>query len=306
MSKREIRKRDGRVLPFDESKIADAIFKAACAVGGSDRSMADELSAVVTMFLDKNYEDRVPGIEDIQDLVEKVLIETGHAKTAKAYILYRDRRARIREQHAGAEAHGEQVEHDRHVAPGGRRPSRRGADLGQGEASPPRSSRRRTSTRPLADEIARAVEEKIFASGMRRISTSLIRELADNELFERGLSQAPRDAQRDRHAAATTSRSSSISKSKENSNITANNPEAINLAIAETTLKQFASRKSSPATSPTRTCKAWCTSTTSATPPASTARSHSPRIPQEIRPGARQPRHRSRLRPSTRARSPAT
>jgi len=90
-------KRDGRRVPFNQQKIADAIFKAAQAVGGSDRVLAEELARVVTMFLEKNYGSSTPHIEDIQDTVEKVLIETGHAKTAKAYILYRDKRARIRE-----------------------------------------------------------------------------------------------------------------------------------------------------------------------------------------------------------------
>ena len=90
-------KRDGRKVPFNEKKIADAIFKAAQAVGGEDRALADELSVVVSMFLEKKYAGQTPGIEDIQDIVEKVLIETGHAKTAKAYILYRDKRARSRE-----------------------------------------------------------------------------------------------------------------------------------------------------------------------------------------------------------------
>ena len=90
-------KRDGRKVPFCEKKIADAIFKAAQAVGGEDRALADELAAVVTAFLEKKYAGRLPGIEDIQDVVEKVLIETGHAKTSKAYILYRDKRARSRD-----------------------------------------------------------------------------------------------------------------------------------------------------------------------------------------------------------------
>ena len=92
-----MRKRDGRLVPFNRSKIADAIFKAAQAVGGEDRVLAEELAGVVTMFLERNFPDAPPTIEEIQDTVEKVLIEMGHARTAKAYILYRDRRARARE-----------------------------------------------------------------------------------------------------------------------------------------------------------------------------------------------------------------
>ncbi|MHC4200449.1 MAG: ATP cone domain-containing protein, partial [Planctomycetota bacterium] len=94
---KQVRKRDGRVVHFDDGKIAEAVFKAARAVGGEDRALADELGGVVTLFLEKHYSGDVPGIEDIQDMVEKVLIETGHAKTAKAYILYRQKRAELRE-----------------------------------------------------------------------------------------------------------------------------------------------------------------------------------------------------------------
>lgn len=92
-----IRKRDGRVVEFDSSKIAAAIFKAAKAVGGEDRQLAEELAEVVIQYLSKKLGTIIPTVEDVQDAVEKILIETGHAKTAKAYILYRDRRTRMRE-----------------------------------------------------------------------------------------------------------------------------------------------------------------------------------------------------------------
>lgn len=93
----KVRKRDGRLVAFDERKIADAVYKAACAVGNDDRFLAEELAGVVTLFLEKRFSGDVPGIEEIQDMVEQVLIETGHARMAKAYILYRERRARARE-----------------------------------------------------------------------------------------------------------------------------------------------------------------------------------------------------------------
>lgn len=94
---KEIRKRDGREVAFDETKITDAIFKAARAVGGEDRQKAMELTLEVLNSLKKQYNGKAFGVEDVQDLVEKVLIETGHARTAKAYILYRHRRTRMRE-----------------------------------------------------------------------------------------------------------------------------------------------------------------------------------------------------------------
>jgi ribonucleoside-triphosphate reductase len=91
-----IQKRDGRVDEFDIDKIAMAIYKAAEAVGGHDIRTARYLADRVVDYLQqKNI--LIPSVEEVQDAVEKVLIENGHAKTAKAYILYRDRRTRIRE-----------------------------------------------------------------------------------------------------------------------------------------------------------------------------------------------------------------
>jgi len=77
---------------YQPEKITWAIFKAATACGGSDFGRAEELCRQVNEILNKQFKDRIPGVEDIQDIVEKVLIENGHAKTAKAYILYREKR----------------------------------------------------------------------------------------------------------------------------------------------------------------------------------------------------------------------
>jgi ribonucleoside-triphosphate reductase len=93
----KIRKRDGRLVPYDRSKIATAIFKAAQAVGGGDRERAEKLAEEVEELLIARFGEReIPGVEDIQDMVEKVLIERGHARTAKAYILYRQQHAEWR------------------------------------------------------------------------------------------------------------------------------------------------------------------------------------------------------------------
>lgn len=92
-----IRKRDGRIVEFDKSKISEAIFKAAKAVGGNDRDLAVELANVVVRYLAQCQPKEIPTVEEVQDAVEKVLIERGHAKTAKAFILYRDQRTRMRE-----------------------------------------------------------------------------------------------------------------------------------------------------------------------------------------------------------------
>ena len=90
-------KRDGRVVAFDVDKIADAIFKAVKNVGGDDRELATRLAHTVSEYLSSKYSDYYPTVEQVQDEVEKVLIEAGHAKTAKAYILFRADRTRARE-----------------------------------------------------------------------------------------------------------------------------------------------------------------------------------------------------------------
>jgi ribonucleoside-triphosphate reductase len=94
----QIRKRDGRLVSFDEDKITSAIFKAAKGIGGHDEKTAAQLTEdVINYMTEKIGPDAIPEVEFVQDSVEKILIEKGHAKTAKAYILYRDKRTRFRE-----------------------------------------------------------------------------------------------------------------------------------------------------------------------------------------------------------------
>ncbi len=94
----KIRKRGGNVVPFDQERITEAIWKAAQSVGGKDRSIAEKLSYKVVEALEGKFGSKdIPQVEDIQDTVEKILIENGHASTAKAYILYRKQREKLRE-----------------------------------------------------------------------------------------------------------------------------------------------------------------------------------------------------------------
>ena len=91
-------KRDSKLEPFDQERITTAIWKAAKAVGGKDRAQAKCVSDEVVVELQKNYgDDGVPTVEEVQDLVERCLIENGHASTAKAYILYRKQHTDMRE-----------------------------------------------------------------------------------------------------------------------------------------------------------------------------------------------------------------
>ena len=91
-----IRKRDGRTVPFKIENIVQGIFKAASKVGGNDIETARELANEVADRLSV-FGIIVPNVETIQDAIEKVLMENGHTKTAKAYILYRANRSKIRE-----------------------------------------------------------------------------------------------------------------------------------------------------------------------------------------------------------------
>ncbi len=92
-----VKKRDGRVAPYEKEKITQAIFNAAKSVGGSDLELAKKLADRVQKYLSEQFGDETPEVEQIQDVVEKVLIEGGHAATAKAYILYRQKRTELRE-----------------------------------------------------------------------------------------------------------------------------------------------------------------------------------------------------------------
>ncbi len=92
-----IRKRDGRLVPFEEEKITEAVAKAVRAVGGTDLERPRAIARQVTGILEVIYKDgRAPTVENVQDLVEKILIENGHAKVAKAYILYRQQHDALR------------------------------------------------------------------------------------------------------------------------------------------------------------------------------------------------------------------
>ncbi|MGQ9565120.1 MAG: ribonucleoside triphosphate reductase [Candidatus Bathyarchaeales archaeon] len=93
-----VRKRDGKLETFDQERITNAIWKAAKAVGGTDRELAKKLSDQVLAEIQRRFgEEGVPTVEEIQDIVEKTLIENRYARTAKAYILYRKQHQDLRE-----------------------------------------------------------------------------------------------------------------------------------------------------------------------------------------------------------------
>jgi len=93
----EIRKRDSRLVKFDAEKITAAIAKAGAATGEFGEQAARKLTIKVLSLAEKLFDHRVMSVEEIQDIVEEVLLSTSYRRTAKAYIIYRDQHARLRE-----------------------------------------------------------------------------------------------------------------------------------------------------------------------------------------------------------------
>lgn len=99
----QIRKRDARVVPFVQTKISNAIYKAMVATRRPDYELAENLAnKVVQKMIEHGYgsaeKEAIPSVEDVQDMVESILIEEGLSDTAKAYILYRHERRKIRDE----------------------------------------------------------------------------------------------------------------------------------------------------------------------------------------------------------------
>jgi len=190
-----IRKRDGRLVPFDLAKISAAIGKAMEAAGEADEGFAVEVAGVVEMALARRHSlegggaGSIPHIEEIQDLVENALVELGRGQTAKGYILYRDRRARLRD---AVEVH--------HPAGGRRSTGDPAVRVQESEGSSNWSKGRIVAAlmgeanlpRATAEDVASRVEQRVFVSKQKRISTGLIREMVDNELVDMGLTRALR------------------------------------------------------------------------------------------------------------------
>jgi anaerobic ribonucleoside-triphosphate reductase len=177
-----VRKRDGTIAPYDEQKIAEAIAKAARASGLDNGTIGRDLASVVTMYLERYHERQTPTSQEIQQLVEKILFDTGNAPIARSFIVYREKKGQPAESPAAPPAEdlfptnlllvdgattGE-------VAPWGR------------ERIIAALTKEAGLEQPAAAEIAGAVEQKIFRLGQRRVSTSLIRELVNHELLGRG------------------------------------------------------------------------------------------------------------------------
>lgn len=189
-----VRKRDGSIVPFNKQKIADAIFKAAQSVGGQDRYLAEDLAEVVKIYLEKEYKGDIPSVEEIQDIVERVLIKTGHAKTAKAYILYRQRRARARQIREGirpedlAEREVMKKSLARDISISVRRSDDK-IGIWDKNIIVEALVRETGISRNIAEIIVSEVEEDVIASKVKNLTSSMIRELVNAKLIQYGFEE---------------------------------------------------------------------------------------------------------------------
>lgn len=187
---RTVRKRDGRLVTFDRERIVSAVRRAQEAARDEDPHFALEVADVVALTLSSRVaaqqaagELPTPEVEEIQDLVEQALIEMGRAPVAKAYILYRDRRSRARDALTIDDRSDRRGRMPLVRATGGTTPwdqARIVAALME-EAQLPRD---------VAAQVADKVEGRVFDAGLRRLSTTLIRELVAGELLGMGLENA--------------------------------------------------------------------------------------------------------------------
>jgi len=172
-----VRKRDGRVVPYDESKIAEAIALAARSAGQGQPAIGRDLAGVVTMYLERYFERDVPTSEEIRRMVEKILVETRHEDVARAFM-------RRRPKTAPEPPPAELFPTSSLLVDAASRAEVSAWGRERISASLVREAGLETVE---AEEIATAVERRIFQLGLPRVSTRLIRELVNHELIDRGL-----------------------------------------------------------------------------------------------------------------------
>jgi ribonucleoside-triphosphate reductase len=190
-------KRDGRIECFQKQKIAEAIFRAAESIGGNDRDRACSLASAVAIYLAKTLKGQPPTADQVDDAVEKVLIEMGHARTALAYARYRDRRARIRSLREGdarpllnelAEA---RKTGDFAAAPAGAcvfvRTSGEKFTQWNREKIVAALVKETGLDPEMATLVALEVEQQILSADVEVLTSSLVRELVNAKLLEHGL-----------------------------------------------------------------------------------------------------------------------
>jgi len=248
-------KRSGLVVPFSWKKIELAVDRAVDEVSRKqslpkNEGLASKVAEQVLQQLDTPQSEfyvypneegkRIPHIEDVQDLVEIVLAETGETLVVAAYKRYRKQRemARRNIRVRGGDEKGKVDVTDASLLL---------VESSSSNVNLPWDRKRIVKqilektdlSVELAINVAKSVENRIIASDMSVVNTTLIRELVNNELMERGFSHQLRDLSLYR-VSKDYLESLMFTKSTENSNIVNNNPEAVNMGIAELVLKQWA------------------------------------------------------------------
>ena len=254
---RFFRKRDGLLVPFRREKISSAILKAAVAAAregapalseSKAHEMADEVVAQLDNPLCEYYTAtnkeglRIPMLEDVQNLVEIILAENGLMQILTAYKRYRKMRERARSAIMVRDAKGQGK---------GKKADLTDQSLllveSTSQGNIQQWDRNRIVNKLLdkldlpeeeAESVAKEVENQIIASGMKRVSTTLLREMVNNVLVERGYNNKLEDLSL-YHIPREFIENLMFAKPTENSNIVSNNPEAVNLSIAELILKQW-------------------------------------------------------------------
>jgi anaerobic ribonucleoside-triphosphate reductase len=229
-----VKKRDGEIATFDKAKISNAIYLAAKAVGGEDKTLAEKVADEVILYLYTKKGDATPEVEEIQDAVEKILIESGHARTAKAYILYRKQREILRKKKLLLRKPEERETTDYALFV---RTSDDDFVAWDRERIIKALENETGLEKNLAEKISLETEETIFNSNVHLVSSSLIREIVNVKLIEHGMENS-----RLRHTRLGIPLYDAdkiiLFANRENANIP-HNPEATNMTIAETVKKQY-------------------------------------------------------------------
>lgn len=232
-------KRSGDKVDFDRIKICDAIFSAGKTTGIDDYKTAVELADLVESKLNKIGKQTFK-IEAIQDVIEETLKEMGLFLVADSFVSYRNRRKAMRETlKISNQIETNSDSTDKHLLITANALEYSGWDKSKIIDTLKQETKMKDHEIRM---ISKLVEKKILSMEITQISAVLVRELINNELVNNGFKKLS-DRKNNITISIKDIESYIGTKSNENSNISTNNPEAVNLAIAETVLKKYALQK---------------------------------------------------------------
>ena len=184
-----ILKRDGRPVPFEKSKIADTIFRAAQTIAEEDRDRANQLASAVAIYLTKARMSVYPSVDEIADAVQRVLVEMGHTRTARAYARHRERRERARTLQKPSPRLRNVITDDFTDDTLVVRSSTDTLEPWDRARIVTALVRETRLDNPTAETIALEVEEQIASAQLHQPSAALIREMVGARLIAHGLEQ---------------------------------------------------------------------------------------------------------------------